>query len=191
MGLAHDPAMVFYLDNCMSHKGAINENWGRELLELFSMGVGKDGELNYSEEDIKEAARAFTGWTVANAMPRYPYGRYLSTFVYDPKDHDDGQKTFFGETGNLNGEDIIRIIAKQPATARFVARHLYNYFVADEPQVPAWQHTPPRDPAAIKNARRRVLPVRTTTFVRCCASCSTPISSRTPVSPRSRARLKR
>jgi len=103
MGLAYDPAMVFYLDNCMSHNGAINENWGRELLELFSMGVGKDGELNYSEEDIKEAARAFTGWTVANAMPRYPYGRYLSTFVYDPKDHDDGQKTFLGETGNLNG----------------------------------------------------------------------------------------
>jgi uncharacterized protein (DUF1800 family) len=150
MGLAYDPAMVFYLDNCMSHNGAINENWGRELLELFSMGVGKDGELNYSEEDIKEAARAFTGWTVANAMPRYPYGRYLSTFVYDPKDHDDGQKTFLGHTGNLNGEDIIRIIAKHPATARFIARHLYNYFVADEPQVPAWQHTPPRDPAAIK-----------------------------------------
>jgi uncharacterized protein (DUF1800 family) len=150
MGLAQDPAMVFYLDNCMSHKGAINENWGRELLELFSMGVGKDGSLNYSEDDVKEAARAFTGWTVANAMPRYPYGRYLSTFVYDPKDHDDGEKTFLGETGKLNGEDIIRIIAKQPATARFIARHLYNTFVADEPQVPAWQHTPPRDPEAIK-----------------------------------------
>jgi uncharacterized protein (DUF1800 family) len=134
----------------MSHKGAINENWGRELLELFSMGVGKDGSLNYSEEDVKEAARAFTGWTVANAMPRYPYGRYLSTFVYDPKDHDDGQKTFLGQTGNWNGEDIIRIIAEHPATARFIARHLYNYFVADEPQVPAWQHTPPRDPEAIK-----------------------------------------
>jgi uncharacterized protein (DUF1800 family) len=150
LGLAYDPAMVFYLDNCMSHKGAINENWGRELLELFSMGVGKDGSLNYSEDDVKEAARAFTGWTVANAMPRYPYGRYLSTFIYDPKDHDDGEKTFLGETGNWNGEDIIRIIAKQPATARFIARHLYNFFVADEPQVPAWQHTAPRDPAAIK-----------------------------------------
>jgi uncharacterized protein (DUF1800 family) len=83
-------------------------------------------------------------------MPRYPYGRYLSTFVYDPKDHDDGQKTFLGETGNWNGEDIIRIIAKQPATARFIARHLYNFFVADEPQVPAWQHTAPRDPKAVQ-----------------------------------------
>ena len=148
--LAIDPAMVFYLDNCMSHKGAINENWGRELLELFSLGVGMDGKLNYSEDDVKEAARAFTGWTVVNAMPRYPYGRYLSKFVYDPKDHDNGEKTFLGETGNWNGEDIIRIVAKQPAAARFVARHLYNFFVADEPQVPAWQHSAPRDPEAIK-----------------------------------------
>ncbi|HEY7494937.1 MAG TPA: DUF1800 domain-containing protein, partial [Candidatus Tectomicrobia bacterium] len=150
MSLATDPAMVFYLDNCMSHKGAINENWGRELLELFSMGVGMDGRLNYSEDDVKEAARAFTGWTVANAMPRYPYGRYLSKFIYDPKDHDNGEKTFLGETGRWNGEDIINIIAKQPATARFISRHLYNFFVADEPQVPAWQHTPPRDIEAIK-----------------------------------------
>jgi len=150
MRLATDPAMVFYLDNCMSHKGAINENWGRELLELFSLGVGKDGQLNYTEDDVKEAARAFTGWTVVNAMPRYPYGRYLSKFVYDPKDHDDGPKTFLGETGNWNGEDIIRIITKQPAAARFVARHLYNFFVADEPPVPAWQHTAPQNPEAIK-----------------------------------------
>jgi uncharacterized protein (DUF1800 family) len=150
MGLASDPAMVFFLDNCMSHKGAINENWGRELLELFSMGVGMDNHPNYSEDDVKEAARAFTGWTVGNAMPRYPYGRYSAKFIYDPKDHDDDEKTFLGETGNWNGEDIVNIIARQPATARFVARHLYNYFVADEPQVPAWQHTPPRDPEAIK-----------------------------------------
>jgi uncharacterized protein (DUF1800 family) len=148
--LAQDPAMVFYLDNCMSHKDAINENWGRELLELFSMGVGKDGSPNYTEDDVKEAARAFTGWTVANAIPRYPYGRYLSKFIYDPNDHDDNPKTFLGETGNWNGEDIIRIIVKQPATARFISRHLYNFFVADEPPVPAWQHTPPRDPEAIK-----------------------------------------
>src|SRR5919199_992085 len=103
LALAVDPAMVHYLDNCMSHKGAINENWGRELLELFSMGVGMDGHANYSEDDVKEAARAFTGWTVVNAIPRYPYGRYLSKFI-----------------------------------------------VADEPQVPAWQHTPPQDPQAIK-----------------------------------------
>jgi len=150
MGLSKDPAMVFYLDNCMSHKGAINENWGRELLELFSLGVGMDGEFNYSEDDVKEAARAFTGWTVTNSVPRYPYGKYEAKFMFDPHDHDGDEKTFLGETGNLNGGDIVDIIVKQPATARFIARHLYNFFVADEPQVPAWKDTPPRDPEAIK-----------------------------------------
>ena len=149
-GLAKDPAMVFYLDNCMSHKGAINENWGRELLELFSLGVGMDGEDNYSEEDVKEAARAFTGWTVTNSIPRYPYGKYEARFIYEPEDHDEEEKTFLGNTGNLNGEDIVDIVVKHPGTARFVSRHLYNFFVADEPQVPAWKDTPPRDPEAIK-----------------------------------------
>ena len=149
-GLAKDPAMVFYLDNCMSHKGAINENWGRELLELFSLGVGMDGHANYSEDDVQEAARAFTGWTVTNSIPRYPYGKYEAKFIYDPVDHDDEEKTFQGEIGRWNGEDIVNIIAKQPAAARFIARHLYNFFVADEPQVPAWENTPPRDPETIK-----------------------------------------
>ena len=149
-GLSTDPAMVFFLDNCMSHKDAINENWGRELLELFSMGVGMDGQNNYSEDDVKEAARAFTGWTVTNSIPRYPYGKYEAKFIYYRNDHDYGDKTFLGQTGNLNGEDIVDIIVKQPSAARFVARHLYNFFVADEPQVPAWKDTPPRDPAAIK-----------------------------------------
>ena len=148
--LSKDPAMVFYLDNCMSHKDAINENWGRELLELFSLGVGMDGEQNYSEDDVKEAARAFTGWTVTNSIPRYPYGKYEASFIYDPSDHDEANKTFLGETGNFNGEDIVDILVKQPGTARFVARHLYNFFVADEPQVPAWKDTPPRDIEAIK-----------------------------------------
>ena len=149
-GLAKDPAMVFYLDNCMSHKDAINENWGRDLLELFSMGVGMDGQVNYTEEDVKECARAFTGWTVTNSIPRYPYGKYEAKFIYDSGDHDNEEKTFLGETGNWNGEDIINIVARQPGTARFISRHLYNFFVADEPQVPAWQNTPPGDPEAIK-----------------------------------------
>ena len=148
--LSKDPAMVFYLDNCMSHKDAINENYGRELLELFSMGVGMDGHPNYTEDDVKVCARAFTGWTISNAVPRYPYGRYESRFVYNGLDHDADEKTFLGQTGRWDGEDIIRIIAQQPSTARFVARHLYNFFVADEPQVPAWQETAPRDPEAIK-----------------------------------------
>ena len=63
--ISKDPAMIYYLDNCLSHNGAINENYGRELLELFSLGVGKDGAFNYTEEDVKECSRAFTGWTIA------------------------------------------------------------------------------------------------------------------------------
>ncbi len=150
MYLSTDPAMLYYLDNQLSHKEAVNENWGRELLELFSMGVGMDGEANYTEDDVKACAQAFTGWTIANAIPRYPYGSYANRFLYNRYDHIEEDKTFLGETGNWNGEDIVRIICKQPATARFVARHLSNCFVSDEPQVPAWQHVPPRHPELIK-----------------------------------------
>ena len=150
LDLARDPAMGFFLDNWMSHKGSINENFGRELLELFSMGVGMDGQANYSEDDVKECSRAFTGWTYTGHIPRYPYGRYSWQFQYDPSDHDDDEKTFLGETGKWNGEDIVRIIVNQPSAARFIARHLYNYFVADEPQVPQWTMTPPQDMTAIK-----------------------------------------
>ena len=145
MALSKDPAMNYWLDNCENHRTAPNENWGRELLELFSMGVG-----NYKEDDIKDAARAFTGWTFTQPIPLYPHGYYPSEFVFDPEDHDDGSKTFLGETGNFNGEDIIKIIVKQPASARFLARHLYNFFVADEPQVPAWELEPPQDSEAIE-----------------------------------------
>jgi uncharacterized protein (DUF1800 family) len=148
--ISRDPSMIFYLDNCMSHKGAINENYGRELLELFSMGVGMDGHPNYTEDDVKACARAFTGWTISTPIPRYPYGVYTARFIYNPEDHDDGEKTFLGETGNWDGEDIVNIIARQPATARFLSRHLYNFFVADDVQVPAWQNTPPRDPETIE-----------------------------------------
>ena len=148
--ISKDPAMIYFLDNCLSHKEAINENYGRELLELFSMGVGMEGQFNYTEDDVKECARAFTGWTIANNIPGQPYGRYQSQFVYNPEDHDEGDKTFLGETGNFNGEDVIDIIVKQPATARFISRHMYNFFVADEAQVPAWMDTPPRDLAVIQ-----------------------------------------
>ena len=143
--LAKNPAMIYWLDNNGNHMGATNENWGRELLELFSLGVG-----NYSEEDIKEASRAFTGWTIAPKIPRNPLGRFYWNFEYRPEDHDNGEKTFLGQTGNLNGDDIIDIIVQQPASPRFLARHLYNFFVADEVQVPSWNITPPKDPEAIQ-----------------------------------------
>ena len=148
--ISRDPAMVYFLDNCLSHKGAINENYGRELLELFSMGVGMDGEFNYTEDDVKECARAFTGWTIANSIPQQPYGRYAAQFLYNPGDHDNEEKTFLGETGNFSGEDVIDIIVKQPATARFISRHLYNYFVADDVDVASWMDTPPQDMTTIK-----------------------------------------
>ena len=142
--ISKNPTMIFWLDNNQNHGTEVNENWGRELLELFSLGAG-----NYTEVDVREASRAFTGWTFGTKIPRLPYGRFPWKFEYRPEDHDDGEKTFLGHKGNFNGEDIIDIIVQQPACARFICRHLYNFFVADEPQVPAWNLEPPRDPAAI------------------------------------------
>ena len=134
--LSKDPAMTFWLDNQDNHKGTINENYGRELLELFSMGIG-----NYTEQDVKECARAFTGWTLENAEwmaycanqdSIWPYARIDWHFEYRDHDHDDGEKTFLGETGRFNGEDVIDIIARQEATARFICTRLFQYFAADE-----------------------------------------------------------
>ena len=134
--LSKDPAMLLWLDNTDNHNGAINENYGRELLELFSMGIG-----NYTEDDIKECSRAFTGWTLGNAEYMavragkdsiWPYSRIAWHFQFRDWDHDEGEKTFLGETGNFNGEDIIEIIARQQATARFVCTRLFQFFAADK-----------------------------------------------------------
>ena len=142
--LSKDPAMIFWLDNNENRKEEPNENYGRELLELFSMGVG-----NYTEQDIKMAARAFTGWTFTQPIPIYPAGDHMPEFVFRKDDHDDSVKTFLEREGRFNGEDIVEIIAGQRATAQFVCRHLNNFFVADEPQVPAWNEVPPQDPEAV------------------------------------------
>ena len=137
MELSRDPAMIFWLDNKDNHKDAPNENYGRELLELFSMGIG-----NYTEDDVKNCAKAFTGWTIANDKYMserasrdsiWPSGRIDWQFEYRPEDHDDTEKYFLGRTGNFNGEDIIDIIAMRPATSWFIAGKLYNYFVSDTP----------------------------------------------------------
>jgi uncharacterized protein (DUF1800 family) len=147
--LAKNPAMIYWLDNNENHKTAVNENWGRELLELFSLGQG-----NYTEKDVREASRAFTGWTIGVKIPRLPYGRFPWQFEYIPEDHDNTEKEFLGHKGRFNGEDIIDIIVQQPACHRFVARHLYNFFVADEPQVPSWKIMEPRDPQALDTLAR-------------------------------------
>ncbi len=135
--LSRDPAMIFWLDNKDNHKDAPNENYGRELLELFSMGIG-----NYTEDDVKAAARSFTGWTIDNAEYMsirasrdsfWPYGRIDWQFRYRDDDHDDTEKTFLGHTGTFDGQEIIDIIVRQPATAHYVASKLYNFFVSDRP----------------------------------------------------------
>mgnify|MGYP001209722210 CR=1 FL=1 len=156
--LSKDPAMIIWLDNQDNHKGAINENFARELLELFSMGVG-----TYTEEDVKECARAFTGWSIGNREymelrsqrdSDWPYGRISWHFEYNPEDHDDGEKEFLGQRGRFTGEDVIDIICRQEATARFISRHMYSFFVADEPAVAHWPYVEPIDPQAIEQLSR-------------------------------------
>ena len=105
---------------------------------------------HYTEDDVKECARAFTGWTSTSKLASTPWGPVPMLFEYKAEDHDPGDKSFLGHTGNFNGGDAIDVILRQPATPRFVARHLYNFFVADEPQVPAWPFEPPRDPSAVE-----------------------------------------
>ena len=148
--LAKDPAMIVWLDNQENHKGSINENWGRELLELFSVGVG-----SYTEDDVKEGSRAFTGWTMIRSFSMW--GSQAWQFRYLPEDHDLGDKAFLGHGGNFNGEDVIDLIATQPSCARFIARHLYNFFVADEPPVAAWPFQPPVDPPAVDLLARTLI----------------------------------
>jgi len=117
--IIRDPAMLVWLDNASSHRGHPNENFARELMELFSMGVGP-----YSEKDVKESARAFTGYSVE---------RDEWTFKFREQAHDSGEKTFLGQTGNLDGADVVRIITEQPATAVFMARKFLDYFVCTGP----------------------------------------------------------
>src|SRR5262249_28060747 len=97
-------------------KGKPNENYAREVMELFSLGVG-----NYTEKDIREAARAFTGWHTDR-----------QTFTFKPDQHDDGQKTVLRQTGNWNGDDVVRICLAQPSSPRFLVRKLYRYFVSEQ-----------------------------------------------------------
>ncbi len=116
--VGQSPAMLRYLDNVQNVKGQPNENWARELMELFTMGVG-----HYTENDIKESARAFTGWGMDNGQFRFHEER-----------HDFGQKTVFGKTGNFDGWDMITIIFDQPATAEFISRKLWTYFAYENPE---------------------------------------------------------
>lgn len=116
VAVAQDPAMLSFLDAGVNVKGAPNENFAREIMELFTMGVG-----NYSETDIREAARAFTGWNYVDL-----------DFVINEDQHDAGPKTFLGRTGNFDGVEIIDLIMEQPVTSEYIASKLYRYFVRQD-----------------------------------------------------------
>lgn len=115
--IAKDPAMIRYLNNQQNKKNQPNENFARELMELFTLGRG-----HYSEKDVKEAARAFTGWS-SNMQGEY---------VFRARQHDDGIKIFMGQSGNFDGEDIIDIILDKRETALFITRKIYRYFVNEQ-----------------------------------------------------------
>jgi len=123
-GVARDPAMLRYLNNDANRKGHPNENWARELMELFTMGIG-----HYTEPDIRESARAWTGWTLRD----YRTFEDRRNFAFKPPLHDDGPKTFLGQTGNLDGTDVMRIILANPATPRWIAAKLAKFFVSPTP----------------------------------------------------------
>lgn len=114
MAVAKDPAMIVYLNNQQNKKNAPNENFAREVMELFTLGVG-----NYTEHDVKEAARCFTGWQINK----------LGEYTFNEKDHDNGTKTVLGKTGKLTGEDVINHLLAQKQTALFVTRKIYREFV--------------------------------------------------------------
>jgi uncharacterized protein (DUF1800 family) len=114
--IARDPAMLLYLDGYVSTKDEPNENFARELLELFTLGLG-----HYSENDMREAARAFTGWSIDDRNGH---------FVFHAEDHDDGTKTFLGKRGNFKGEDIINILLQHPRTAETIAEKMWHEFIS-------------------------------------------------------------
>jgi uncharacterized protein (DUF1800 family) len=120
LDMSRDPAMMVWLDSNSNVKGKPNENFARELMELFSLGVG-----NYTERDIREAARAFTGWSSQGDQ-----------FVFQESQHDDGEKTVLGEKGKWNGEDIVRIVLERPVAGRFLARKLFREFINDQVEPP-------------------------------------------------------
>lgn len=115
--ISRDPAMLIWLDSTSNRRIRPNENYARELMELFCLGVG-----NYTEQDVKEVARAFTGWEVLGEK-----------FVFNGPQHDRGVKSFLGRSGNFDGDDAIKIILEQPAAPRFIARKLIRFFVVEEP----------------------------------------------------------
>jgi uncharacterized protein (DUF1800 family) len=145
IGVAQDPAMLAFLDAGVNVKGAPNENFAREIMELFTMGVG-----NYSEHDIREAARAFTGWNYVNL-----------DFVVNRDQHDDSVKTVLGQRGPLDGVQVIDVILAQPVTAEFLATKLYRFFVREEVSPEMRKQLG----ALLRDNRYEIAPLLTTLFL--------------------------
>lgn len=131
LAVSKDPAMLQWLDNQYNVKGKPNENFAREVMELFTLGIG-----NYSEKDIQESARAFTGWTFRRIKPADPVKAKGANaeFLFRPALHDSGTKTFLGKEGSFNGDDIIAILCSQPQTARFLTKKVWEWFVYLKPE---------------------------------------------------------
>src|SRR5262245_19022428 len=119
--VSRDPAMIVYLDNASNRKGSPNENFAREVMELFTLGEGR-----YGEHDIKEAARAFTGWGIDPETGAFVFRRAL---------HDDGVKNLLGRSGTFDGGDVLEILLAQPQTAQLIVRKLWQEFVSPAPDV--------------------------------------------------------
>jgi uncharacterized protein (DUF1800 family) len=118
LGISMDPAMLVWLDNKSNYANNVNENYARELMELFTTGVlDKNGTPNYTEDDVKEVARSFTGWSTHDGE-----------FLFKADKHDEGSKTVKGVTGNLDGTDVIDILVNDAATARRIPQKLFSYF---------------------------------------------------------------
>ncbi|MEQ1934466.1 MAG: DUF1800 domain-containing protein [Fimbriimonadaceae bacterium] len=130
--VSKDPAMLYWLDNHLNVVGKPNENFAREVMELFTLGVG-----NYSEKDVQEAARAFTGWTYQKRVrAKKPIEEIpkKTVFVFNKDDHDDGAKTVLGKSGNLTGDDLLELLCNQAQTARYVTLKIWEWFVHDAPE---------------------------------------------------------
>jgi uncharacterized protein (DUF1800 family) len=124
-GISRNPAMMVWLDSQVNRKGQPNENYARELMELFSLGIyGPDGQPNYTEQDVREIARAFTGWTLNKER----------AFAFNRGAHDDGPKTVFGQTGSWNGDDVIDLILAHPSCAWHTCTKLWEFFAYDQPE---------------------------------------------------------
>jgi uncharacterized protein (DUF1800 family) len=135
LSVSKDPAMLYWLDNHENVRGKPNENFAREVMELFTLGIG-----HYSEKDVQEAARAFTGWTfglvgAAGRFRRQPKPRGPVQFVIDESAHDNGEKVILGRRANFNGDEVLDLLCREAATPRFLVKKMWEWFAYPNPSL--------------------------------------------------------